>query len=141
MSYQDPQATITPPVLPPTFPSPILPLVHSPPVATPAHGDQRLCPAPAAYLPACLPAGLLACIPHKCKPIHTQGAPGGGLSAAAVLSSYATFPYAQALPLLALDALGAFALLLQARRALCVHACAPMSSRCRFTGVGGQQGS
>jgi hypothetical protein len=40
-----------------------------------------------------------------------QDPPGGGLSPAAVIASYATYPYAIHLPLLAVEALNAFAIL------------------------------
>lgn len=40
-----------------------------------------------------------------------QDPPGGGLSPAAIIASYATYPYATHLPLLALEALNAFAIL------------------------------
>lgn len=43
--------------------------------------------------------------------LHLQTPPGGGLSPAAIIASYATYPYANHLSLLALEALNAFAIL------------------------------
>jgi hypothetical protein len=50
----------------------------------------------------------ICAVPANCL---LQDPPGGGLSPAAIIASYATYPYATHLPLLAVEALNAFAIL------------------------------